>query len=56
MESFEVAIVGGGPAGLATGLFLIDAEPSLAEDIVVLEKEKYPAVGSMKPCSLASAS
>jgi flavin-dependent dehydrogenase len=42
VESFEVAIVGGGPAGLATGLFLIDAKPALAERVVLLEKEKYP--------------
>jgi flavin-dependent dehydrogenase len=42
MESYELAIVGGGPAGIATALFLMDASPSLTERIVVLEKETYP--------------
>lgn len=38
----ETVIVGGGPAGLATAIFLAQAEPNLAERIVVLEKERYP--------------
>jgi flavin-dependent dehydrogenase len=38
----EVAIVGGGPAGLSTALFLAAARPELAARIVVLEKKAYP--------------
>jgi len=40
--SFELAIVGGGPAGIATALFLVHEAPWLSERIVVLEKETYP--------------
>lgn len=38
----ETVIVGGGPAGLATAIFLAEAAPNLAERILVLEKERYP--------------
>lgn len=38
----ETIIVGGGPAGLATAIFLAHAAPQLAERILVLEKEHYP--------------
>jgi flavin-dependent dehydrogenase len=38
----DVVIVGGGPAGLATALFLVDAAPERAGRVVVLEKERYP--------------
>jgi flavin-dependent dehydrogenase len=38
----DVIIVGGGPAGLATGLFLCHADPDLRGRVVVLEKERYP--------------
>jgi flavin-dependent dehydrogenase len=38
----DVVIVGGGPAGLATGLFLCHADARRAGRVVVLEKEKYP--------------
>ncbi len=42
MQRCELAIVGGGPAGLATALFLAHARPELTERILVLEKESYP--------------
>jgi flavin-dependent dehydrogenase len=42
VKAVEVAIVGGGPAGIATALFLAHAAPELRERIVVLEKERYP--------------
>jgi flavin-dependent dehydrogenase len=48
MERAEVVIVGGGPAGIATALFLQHARPELTERIVVLEKERYPRD---KPCA-----
>jgi flavin-dependent dehydrogenase len=41
-QTCEIAIVGGGPAGIATALFLVHADPRSAERIVVLEKERYP--------------
>ena len=42
METAEALIVGGGPAGIATALFLAHAAPELTDRIVVLEKERYP--------------
>ena len=41
-HDLDLAIVGGGPAGLATALFLAAAAPSLRDRIAVLEKERYP--------------
>jgi flavin-dependent dehydrogenase len=38
----DVAIVGGGPAGIATALFLCHADPRRSGRVVVLEKETYP--------------
>lgn len=38
----DVVIVGGGPAGLATGLFLCHADKTRIGRVVVLEKETYP--------------
>ena len=38
----DVVIVGGGPAGLATGIFLCHADKSRIGRVVVLEKETYP--------------
>jgi flavin-dependent dehydrogenase len=38
----DVVIVGGGPAGLSTALFLAHHQPSLRDRIVVLERETYP--------------
>lgn len=41
-HSCDIAIVGGGPAGIATALFLVAVDPRHAERILVLEKESYP--------------
>lgn len=38
----DIAIVGGGPAGIATALFFAAAAPHLVARIVILEKERYP--------------
>jgi flavin-dependent dehydrogenase len=38
----DIAIVGGGPAGVATALFLAAAAPHLVDRLVILEKERYP--------------
>jgi flavin-dependent dehydrogenase len=45
---FEVAIVGAGPAGLATALFLVDREPRLAGRVAVFERATLPRD---KPCA-----
>ena len=42
MSANEVVIVGGGPAGMSTAIFLAHHRPALADRIVVLEKERYP--------------
>lgn len=44
----DLAIVGGGPAGLTAALALVRAEPALAARIVVIEKGAYPRE---KPCA-----
>ncbi|HEU4536701.1 MAG TPA: FAD-dependent monooxygenase [Polyangiaceae bacterium] len=38
----ELVIVGGGPAGLATALFLAQHAPALAARTLVVERERYP--------------
>lgn len=42
MERRGVVIVGGGPAGAATALYLMQRDPAFAERIVVLEKARHP--------------
>jgi flavin-dependent dehydrogenase len=42
VKDLACAIVGGGPSGISTALFLAAAAPELKSRIVVLEKERYP--------------
>lgn len=46
MEQVELAIVGGGPAGLSTALHLLAESPRLAERTLVLEAARYPRAKS----------
>jgi flavin-dependent dehydrogenase len=41
-RQFDVAIIGGGPAGLTTAIAMLHASPSLRGKIAVLEKARYP--------------
>src|SRR5258708_2018206 len=41
-EKLHLAVVGGGPAGIATALHVLAADPGLASRMVVLEKARYP--------------
>lgn len=61
MKRLSCVIVGGGPAGISTALFLAHHAPRLRDRIVVLEKERYPrekfcagAVGARAEAVLAS--
>ncbi|MFS8071127.1 MAG: NAD(P)/FAD-dependent oxidoreductase, partial [Byssovorax sp.] len=38
----DLAIVGGGPAGVATALFLAAAAPGRIARVAIFEKERYP--------------
>ena len=44
----SIIIVGGGPAGASTALHLCKLDPSLASDIIILERSKHPRT---KVCS-----
>ncbi|MBE7483789.1 MAG: NAD(P)/FAD-dependent oxidoreductase [Polyangiaceae bacterium] len=41
-RSVEVLIIGGGPAGSATALFLAHHAPALTDRVLVVEKERFP--------------
>lgn len=57
MERRDVIIVGGGPAGAATALALVRADPALASRILLLEKARHPrpkvCAGGLIPHTLA---
>lgn len=42
VEDIKIAIVGGGPAGLATALHLAQRAPTLARDMVIIEAKQHP--------------
>jgi flavin-dependent dehydrogenase len=42
MERRSVAIVGSGPAGASTALHLLQRDPALARDCVIIEKARHP--------------
>jgi menaquinone-9 beta-reductase len=42
MDSVEVAIVGAGPAGAATALFLLHHRPDLAGRVALLDRARFP--------------
>lgn len=55
-EQVDLAIVGAGPAGLATALTLIQSDPSWKDRLLVLEKEAHPrhklCAGGLTPFAL----
>lgn len=48
MSNYDVAIVGGGPAGTSTALHLVRAEGIAPERVVILDKARFPRD---KPCA-----
>lgn len=50
MDTFDVVIVGSGPAGMAIAFALKEAKPSLS--ILMLDKEKYSTGGMRNDCKM----
>lgn len=44
MEQRPIVIVGSGPAGTSTALHLLQRDPGLARDLVILDKARHPRV------------
>jgi flavin-dependent dehydrogenase len=42
VHKVDVAVIGGGPAGLSTALHLLQLDPSWSKRIIVLEEEIHP--------------
>ena len=42
MESIDILIIGGGPAGISTAMHLVQSAPQLTSRILILEKAHYP--------------
>lgn len=57
MPARDVVIVGAGPAGTATALYLLKAEPALAGNLLILDKAVHPrdkiCAGGLIPHTLA---
>src|SRR6185369_844364 len=57
MRRYAIIIVGGGPAGAATALYLTRRDPALAGRIALLEKARHPrpkvCAGGLIPHTLA---
>ena len=57
VERYAIIIIGGGPAGAATALYLARRDPSIAGRVLVLEKARHPrpkvCAGGLIPHTLA---
>lgn len=56
MESYDVAVIGGGPAGISTALSLLALDPGLRHRVLVIEKAVHPrhklCAGGLTPLAL----